>query len=84
MTSRFIIEHASRGAFIEFHNATASGEVRPRFRWSCLRTDPDVRWWYHREHAERVLAQVLPFARQAYIVELSDNLWKKRTKGFRK
>lgn len=76
MTSRFIIEHASRGVFIEFHHSRTAGDWRPCFSWSCLRTDPKVKWWYHREQAERMLAQILPIVKGAYILELDHKLWK--------
>lgn len=68
--NRFIIEHASRGAFVGM-NHNGNGDWAPRFRWSILRTDPEVLWWPTREQAERMLATVRRQAPKAYIVPLT-------------
>lgn len=69
--TRFIIEHASRGSYVGMDWSNTSTHYVPRFRWSIPRTDPQVQWWPHREHAERELAKVRKTVPKAYIVPIT-------------
>lgn len=69
--TRFVIEHASRGAYVGMEHPDGSSDWRPHFRWSIPRTDPQVMWWTDRAMAECELAKVRKHAPKAYIVPLS-------------
>lgn len=78
MLVRYIIEHPTRGAFVEFHHSPTTGQWQPRFSYSGLRTDPSTMWWYDRKGAERELQKILACKRTrgAYVLELPARLWR--------
>lgn len=77
VVQRYIIEHPTRGAFVEFHHSPTTGEWQPRFSYKGLRTDPCTKWWPDQASAQRMLTRILAHnrTRGAYVLQLPARMW---------
>jgi hypothetical protein len=69
----FIIEHQTRGLFVEFNHAAGSDKWGPRFRTSdkLSRRSPEI--WSTRDPvaATEMIGRVIEHVRDAYVVRMS-------------
>ena len=71
----YVIESPSRGTLMEWSDKGASGELRPRFSWSGLRSDPGVMRFYTLERAQKEFDKVRPYVKgQLYFVHMNARL----------
>ena len=71
MNRYWIIEHPTRGSFDRWDNDPTSGNWRPFFHWSGLRTDENVKRFYDLAQAQRELAKITKEVPRCYIHEMT-------------
>jgi len=54
----WIIESATRGAFVGFDESPRTGQWRPRFRWSIPLSHEEVTRFYSLEGAQEALEEI--------------------------
>ena|ERR1700739_3068493 len=54
----YVIEHPGYGCYKGFDHSSYSGEWKPMFSWSVLRSDPSIKRFYSQEAATRELKKV--------------------------